>query len=199
MGVPMAIQASAHCELRNLLDDVHVFNASMTVGAVDSLVDVHTVVEIGIIGNAMDSLPGKRSSLVEKLLEFDDFRSILAGNDMTIHTGGDGRNHRMCGDGSARMTVLAIDPHCPRMEFMGKGDRLYRRIANPIPLSSGEIVGRRERKSSNKDNNWNADAECIVEKGFLHGQAAGEASSKSSLTPLCWPDRRFPRGIGEKG
>ena len=61
----------------NLLHGIHSFDLSVTVQAVDAAVDVHAVVEVGIVRDAMHALPGQFYAFFKVLCEFDNLGAVF--------------------------------------------------------------------------------------------------------------------------
>ena len=143
-GVAVTFETRCHCELRDLTDDIRRLDMSMTIDTVDPSVDMDAMIEVGKIRQLVDSFPRKRYSLFEILCQLDDFRFVLAGDGVTVHT------YRNSGDSSVRrrsdssVTVLAVNPHRPCVKLVGKSYRLDRGVPYAITLSAREKIGDHE-------------------------------------------------------
>jgi hypothetical protein len=83
--VPVTIEAGTHCELRDLLNNIHVFHLSVAVHARDAAIHVNAVIEICVVRHSVNAFPGEGDAFLVVVRQFDDLRAILAGDGMAIH------------------------------------------------------------------------------------------------------------------
>ncbi len=55
--IPVAVQAKSHLERFRLVHQRHLVNRAMTAGTTDAFVDMDAVIEIDIVGQAIDAVP----------------------------------------------------------------------------------------------------------------------------------------------
>ena len=140
--VAVAVQACAHRKFGDLPHNIHILHFSVAVHAVDAAVDVNAMIEVRVIGNLVDPLPWQSGPFFVILCQFDDLGFVLTGHTMAVHADGNGGNGGVRRDLGACMTILAIDLHRSGVELMGKRDRLYRSIPDPIAFRAGNKVRR---------------------------------------------------------
>jgi len=109
-GITVAIEAPLHRQRRGLKNQRHLVDRAVARGAADSFVDVNAVVEIDIIGEAVNLDPLDRLIRSVALANRLEITDVIEENRMAIHAGFRRRN---AGEGrslDAGVAVAAIDP-----------------------------------------------------------------------------------------
>ena len=109
-GITVAIEAPLHRQRRGLKNQRHLVDRAVARGAADSFVDVNAVVEIDIIGEAVNLDPLDRLIRSVALANRLEITDIIEENRMAIHAGfrrGNAGERRSFDTG---VTVAAIDP-----------------------------------------------------------------------------------------
>ena len=126
LRIAMAIQAPTHIQRRSLENERHLVDGTVTRGAADALVDVNAVIEVDVIGQAVDLDPLNRLVSTKAFANRFEIADIVEEDGMAIHAGLGGRNARIAGTFHAGMTVAAVDAVVSNMVLVAE---LYRLIA----------------------------------------------------------------------
>jgi len=168
--VAMTIDAVRHRKRIRLPHDIHLLDVAMARLAFDAFVDMHAMIEVRKIRHLVYAFPRQRLAFGVILCELDNFRLVLAGHAMAVHTGGNGGYHGMARSGHLRMAIFAVDRHRAGMKLMGKSDRLFGRIAYSIPFWPGNEVRHSKGTDCDEKDDGQANLQYIIEKRFLHSE-----------------------------
>ena len=109
-GIAVAVEAPLHREWRGLKNERHLVDRAVARRAADALVDVNAVVEIDIVGEAVNLDPLDRLIRSVALANRFEIIDVIEENGMAIHAGfrrGNAGERRSFDTG---VTVAAIDP-----------------------------------------------------------------------------------------
>ena len=108
-GIAVAVKAPLHSQGRGLKDKRHLVDRAMARRAADSLIDVNTVIEIDVVGEAVNPDPLNRFVGFEAIADRFEIIDIVEENGVAIHAGFCGRNSRVGGSFDAGVTVTTVD------------------------------------------------------------------------------------------
>lgn len=132
LGCAMAIKTPFHAERLGLMDDIHLIDRTVATVAAHTTIHMHSMVEVGVIWQAMHLHPWDRLTGFPTLTHQGETRTI--GKDlalaMAIDAGLSGRKIGMPGNLNKAMTVTAIHPELLDMKGVRKRHRLIWLIAN---------------------------------------------------------------------
>jgi hypothetical protein len=83
--VAVTVHAPTHVKARCLRDYGHLVNLSVTRCAGHALVNVGTVIEIGVIGQSIDSIPDKRFLAISAITHRGQFVTVAEHFTVTVH------------------------------------------------------------------------------------------------------------------
>jgi len=137
LRIAVAIQAPAHREGRRLKNKGHLVDGTMAGRTANPLVDMDTVIEINVVGQAMhfDPLDGLiRAVALANRLQVTD---VVEENGMAIHAGFGGRNAGISRALYAGMAVAAVDAFISHVVLVAElyglipGDALVGNVGRP--------------------------------------------------------------------
>jgi len=120
----MAIQAPTHSQGRSLKDKLHLIDRAMTGGAANAFVHVNAVIEVDVVGQAVDLDPLNRLVAAKAFSNGFQIADIVEENGMAIHAGFGGGNACVGGTFHAGVTVAAVDTDVSDMVLVAKLDGL---------------------------------------------------------------------------
>ena len=137
----MAVEAPLHAERLGLIDLRHLVHRPMAAVAADAAIHVDCVVEVSVIGQAVDLHPGDRLARLPALADRSETRAVREDFPftMTVDTGLGVREIGVAGHLDETMTVATIHAELLHVESVGKGNRLVRLIADARVLR-GEVI-----------------------------------------------------------
>jgi hypothetical protein len=124
----VAIHTPAHRETRELIDLRHCLNRSVTFVALLAGFDVRRVIELHEIRQHVDLFPSDRLAGVVGGLQFLNPRTVGFDLNVTVHTDVQTWDRSVTRNFNARVTVLTIDLHLARVQFVRERKRLIRLI-----------------------------------------------------------------------
>ena len=136
----MAIETPGHALWLVLVDDLHFIDRAVAAVAAHATVHMHSVVEIGVVGNLVDADPVDWLAGFPTLAHGGEFRTISLDLSVAGHTGLGGRDIRVRGDLNEAMAVAAIHAELLHVNHVGEGNGLGGLVSDPRVFWS-EIIG----------------------------------------------------------
>ena len=132
LGGTMAIEAPLHAERFRLVDHAHLIHRTMAAVTTNAAVHMDGMIEIGVVGQAMDLHPGNRLTGIPAVADRGKTRTVRQNLALTmaIDTGLGGRQVGMAGDLDEAVTITAIHSQLLYVKGMGEGNRLVRLVAD---------------------------------------------------------------------
>jgi len=128
--IAVAVEAPAHREWFLLHDDVFLRNIAVTGEARHSGSQVSGVVEVGVIGNFMDTNPLHWLAGCDRFTDRQQFGALFEDDVVAVHTGRGGRNVGMSRLFDHAVAVAAIHPEVASVQLMAERDRLGGTVAD---------------------------------------------------------------------
>ena len=128
----MTIQTPLHAQRLGLVDNAHFVHRTMAAVTADTPVNVNGMVEVGIIGEAVDLNPRNRLTGLPAVTDSGKTRAVRQNLALTvaIDAGLRGRQVRVTGHLDETMAIPAVHPQLLHMQCMGEGNWLVRLIAD---------------------------------------------------------------------
>jgi hypothetical protein len=105
--ISVTLEAPRHAERFCMVNDDHLIHFAVTRFATYAALNVHGVVEIGVVRQLVDLLPAKGPIGIPRLTQFDEQRTLRLDVQMTIHARFSRRHIRMGRLINVRVTVQA--------------------------------------------------------------------------------------------
>jgi hypothetical protein len=177
-GVAVAIEAPLHGQRRSLENERHLVDRAMARRAANPLVNVNAVVEVDVIGQAVDPDPLDRLICPVAFANRFEIADVAEENRMAIHAGFRRGNTGECRSFDARVTVTTVDAVIANMVLVAKLHGLLARHA---------LVGDVRRARNKQDDSQGKSAErdryeqtkprnkiCTTMKNLCHVSGAPE-------------------------
>lgn len=127
--IPVTSQAVAHPHGHILVHDIHCLNFTVAGLTNNPGLDVGSVIEIDVVRQRMNPHPLKGFPGLVQSGKLQNVRAVRFGNAVAVHAFLHCRDSGLSRFGSAAMAVSAGNAQGSRVELMGIGYRLHRRIA----------------------------------------------------------------------
>lgn len=130
IGIAMAIETPRHAQRLFLLDFLHLGDVAVTAKATDTGIEVHRVIEIGVLRKHVNIDPLNRLAGRPTLAQRHELLALRQNQRMAVHTGLCRRN---IGNGRFLyiiVTITAIHTQVTRMKLMTERNRLSRTVAD---------------------------------------------------------------------
>ena len=139
-GIPMAFEAPPHRKHLMPGNDFHLVDSSVALDATDTTIHVGSVVEIGVVGDAVHPDPLDRKPSLVTLLDRRQLPALRSNRGMAVHAGLRGRYRRVCRGLDRVVAVTTIHAEFAGMKRMAKWNRL-RRLVTDLKRLRTEAVG----------------------------------------------------------
>jgi hypothetical protein len=141
LGRAVTVETPFHAQGLCLIDNAHLIHRTVTAVTAHTPVHMDSMVEIGVVGQAVNLHPGNRLTGLPTLPNRSETRAV--GKDFTctvaVNTGLCGREIRMGGNLHKAVTVSTVHTELFNMEGVGKGNGLIGLIADSGVLR-GEVI-----------------------------------------------------------
>ena len=136
LGCTMTIQAPLHAERLGLVDNAHLVYRTMATVAADSAVHMDGMVEISVIGEAVDLHPRNRFAAFPTVADGGKARTVRQNLALTVtvDAGLGGWKVRVTRHLDEAMAVAAVHPKLLHVQGVGEGNRLIGLVADTCIL-----------------------------------------------------------------
>ncbi len=138
-GIAMAVEAKGHVEGLHLVDFFHVINLAVAMDATDAAVHVGGVIEVSIVGQAMNLEPGNGLAGLGAFADQGQTGVVFENLVVAVHAGGGSGDIGIPGFFNRAVAVTTVHAHLADVDRVRKSHGLNGLIAD-VGVFGGEIV-----------------------------------------------------------